>query len=539
MTRSGTGSITRRALLGSAAAVALATGLPGAGAALAQEAPRRGGILNVVQNWEPAMLTAAFNPSTPIVLVSSKIMEGLVAYDAKQQPIPALATSWTVSPDGLTYTFKLREGVKWHDGKPFSAADVAFSISEVWSKLHPRSGVTWSNLAGVETPDAMTVVVKLSKPVPFLLSMLGNWDAQVIPKHLYENTDIRTNPANNAPVGTGPFVFKEWQRGQYIRLERNPNYWQEGKPYLDQVIVKVMPEGGSRAAAVEAGEAHLGQFNPVAPSDLKRLLAKPELAVTTEGYQMFAPMALIEVNTRNEYLKDKRVRQAIMHALDRKFILDNILYGYGKIATGPLTSDSPFYTTDGVPLYGQDLKKANALLDEAGFPRKGSAPRFKLTTELAPSPEFSRMAEYLKQSLARIGIEVEIRSSDNPTFLRRVYTDYDFNLAINFIFMFADPSAGVQRLYYAPNIRKGVAFANASGYSNPELDKVWERAREENDLAKRKVLFAQAQRTIAEDLPIMNLFEFSFTTVYNKKLRNPTVGPDGAYGNFATAWLAE
>ena len=453
--------------------------------------------------------------------------------------MPALATSWTISPDGLTYSFKLREGVKWHDGKPFTAADVAFSISEVWSKLHPRSGVTWSNLSGVETPDDMTVVVKLSKPVPFLLSMLGNWDAQVVPKHLYENTDIRTNPANNAPVGTGPFVFKEWQRGQYIRLERNPGYWQEGKPYLDQIVMRVMPDGGSRAAALEAGEAQLGVFNAVAPSDLKRLLTKPELAVTTDGYQMFAPMAMIEVNTRNEYLKDKRVRQAIMYALDRKFILDNILFGYGKIATGPLTSDSPYYTTDGVPMYGQDQKKANDLLDQAGFPRKGSAPRFKLTTELTPSPEFSRMAEYLKQSLARIGIEVEIRSSDSPTFLRRVYTDYDFNLSINFLFMFADPSAGVQRLYHGPNIRKGVTFANASGYSNPDLDKVWEQAREENDLAKRKALFAQAQKTVAEDLPILNLFEFSFTTVYNKKLRNPTVGPDGAYGNLATAWLAE
>lgn len=531
-------SFSRRELLLSSTAAALVAELPMIGAALAQETPRRGGVLTIAQTIEPAMLTAAFNPSTYIVLVAGKIFEGLVSYDAEQKPQPSLATSWEAGADGLTYTFNLREGVTWHDGKPFTAADVAFSISEVWSKIHPRSGVTWSNLTGVETPDAKTVVVKLSKPVPFLLSLLGGWDAQVLPKHIYEIGDIRTNPANNAPIGTGPFIFKEWQRGQFIRLERNPNYWQPGKPYLDQIVIRIMPDAGSRAAAFEAGEVQLGLFNPIPPADLKRLLASPQLAVTTDGYAMFAPMSPVEVNTRNEFLKDKRVRQAIMYAIDRKFVLANILYGYGKIATGPLTSDSPFYTTEGVHLYEQDLPRANELLDEAGFPRQGNKPRFKLSVELTPSPEWSRLAEYFKQALGRVGIDVEIRSSDSPTFLRRVYSDYDFNLTLGFLFMLSDPSAGVQRLYYGPNIRKGVPFANASGYANPELDKIWEQAREAIDPAKRKELFAQAQRIVAEDLPVLNLIEFQFTTVYNKKLHNPTVGPDGAYGTLSDAWLA-
>lgn len=501
------------------------------------QSPRRGGVLTVAQTTEPPMLCSAFNSSTYIGLISAKVMEGLVTFDDKQQPLPLLATSWTTSPDGLIYTFKLREGVSWHDGKPFSASDVVFSAREIWAKLHPRSTVTWASLKSVEAPDDKTVVFTFARPIPFLMSMLGSWEGQIVPRHVYEGTDIRANPANNAPIGTGPFVFKEWQRGQFVRLARNPGYWQPGRPYLDEVIVRMMPDAGARAAAFEVGEVMLGFFTPLPLSDLKRISALPQIGVETKGYEMFAPMHLCEVNLRNPNLKDKRVRQAIMHAIDRRFILQNIYFGYGKIATGPIPSTSPFYTQEGVPQYPFDIARANALLDEAGLKRGAGNVRFKLTHELIPSPEFSRTAEYIKQSLGRVGIEVEIRASDLGTLLRRVYTDYDFALDQNFLYMLPDPSAGVQRLYYGPNIRQGVAFANASGFSDPRLDKVWEDALVETDLGKRRALFADAQRTIQTELPILNLFEMAFTTVYNRRVHNHTIGADGAYGSFAELWV--
>ena len=265
--------------------------------------------------------------------------------------------------------------------------------------------------------------------------------------------------------------------------------------------------------------------------------ALPHIAVETKGYAMFAPQHMSEINTRNEFLKDKRVRQAIMHALDRRFILNNIYFGYGKIATGPIASTSPFYTLEGVPQYPYDVARANKLLDEAGHPRKGGAMRFKITQELIPSPEFSRVAEYMKQSLGRVGIDLEIRSADLGTLIRRVYNEYDFNVDQNFLFLLPDPSAGVQRLYYGPNIRKGVAFANASGWSDPKLDKIWEDALVETDLAKRKVLFAEAQRIVQDELPALNLMEMAPTTVYNRKVHNHTIGADGAYGSFSELWI--
>lgn len=507
---------------------------------LAQETPRRGGTLNVIQATEPPMISSAFTPSTYAALVSTKISEGLVSFDEDLNVKPALAVSWAASDEGKTYTFKLREGVKWHDGKDFTADDIVFSATNVWSKLHPRSGVTWKNFQKASASDPHTVVISFSEPVPFLLNMLGGWEAPALAKHVYDGTDIRANPANNAPIGTGPFVFKEWSRGQYIRLERNPNYWQAGLPYLDQVVIKLLPDAAARSAAFEAKEGHVGFFTPVPLADLKRLEALPHLASDTRGYKVFGQVHLSEVNLRNEYLKDKRVRQAIMHAVDRDLVLKSFFYGYGKVARSPFHSASPYFTTEGVKQYEFSIAKANALLDEAGYSRKGSAMRFKVSTELAPVvPEFVRFTEYLKQALARVGIDLVIRSADLATFFKWTYTDYNFNIAQNFLFMFADPSVGAQRLYYGPNIRPGVVFANAAGYQNPAMDKLWEANLTDADVARRKARFAEIQKELSEDVPVLYWFEMDPNTVYNKSVRNHAVGADGAYSNFATTWIAE
>lgn len=525
----------RRETLGLLGAGSLATAWPYG--AIAQEQPRRGGTLRISQAVEPPMLVSGFNSSTYIALVSTKVMEGLVEYDDAAKPKPLLAESWDVSADGKAYTFRLRRGVTWHDGKPFTSADVQFSAMEIWKKLHPRSPITWAPLEAVDTPDSHTAVFRLSRPQPILMAMIGGWESQIMPKHLYDGTDIRTNAANNAPIGTGPFVFKEWKRGDFVRLERNPSYWQSGKPYLDQVFIRMMPDAGARAAAFEAGEVELGNFSPVSLSDMKRLGALAHIGVETKGYDMFGAVYIMEVNNRHAQLKDKRVRQAIMHAVNRKFIIDNVWFGYGKEATGPIHSSSPYYTTEGVAQYPFDVARANKILDDAGYARGAGNLRFKLTTEYGPGAEIARTAEFLKQSLARVGIDLELRSSDLGTFIRRIYTDYDYGLSQNWLYTLPDPTAGVQRLYYGPNIRSGVAFANASGYARGDLDKLWEAAAVENDQAKRRQMFHQAQRIVQEELPNLTMFEISFVTIFNKKLRNHTLGADGAYASLRDAWL--
>jgi peptide/nickel transport system substrate-binding protein len=227
----------------------------------------------------------------------------------------------------------------------------------------------------------------------------------------------------------------------------------------------------------------------------------------------------------------------MMHALDRKFIADSIWFGFGKPATGPIMSSSPFYTTQGVPQYPYDIARANKILDDAGYKRGANNMRFKVSLTFPPiQPEIPRTAEYIKQALGRAGIEVELRNIDLATFIRQVYA-WDFDLTQNYLYLLPDPILGVQRLYISSNIKKGTPFANASGYENKEVDAAFAAALTENDTAKRKALFAQIQRQIAEDVPALNLMEMTFVTIYNTKLVNHTLGADGPYGSFKETYL--
>ncbi len=231
------------------------------------DAPRHGGTLRFVMKYEPPTLSSINNTSTP--LTSGKIFDGLLTYDFELNPKPQLATSWAVSPDGLKYTFKLREGVVWHDGKPFTAADAAFSILRL-KQGHPRGRGTFANVTAANTPDPQTLELVLSQPAPYLLVALGPSELPIVPKHLFDGVDVATPPGPPLLIGTGPFVLKEWVRGSHAVLERNPNYWDKPKPYLDRVVIRFMPDAAARAASFEAGDLDLGSSAPVPLSDLPR-----------------------------------------------------------------------------------------------------------------------------------------------------------------------------------------------------------------------------------------------------------------------------
>jgi len=504
---------------------------------LAQE-PTKGGTLTMVVQPEPPTLLSAINSAAPIGVVSTKILEGLLTYDFDMNPRPALAETWKVSPDGKTITFNLRQGVKWHDGKDFTSADVQFSVMKVWKELHPRGRSTFAKVTAVETPSPSVAIFKLAEPSPPLMVALNGYEGQILPRHLYEGTDIAQNPWNNKPIGTGPFVFKEWQKGNFIQLDRNPAYWDKGKPYLDRIVVRIIPDASARAAAFETGEVLLGGFSPVPLNDVKRLEATGKFEIETRGYEYFAPMFLMEFNLANTYLKDKRVRQAIAHAIDRDVVVKTIWFGFGKPAVSAVPSVLTQFHDPSVAKYPFDPKKAEQLLDEAGFKRGAGGKRFKLIHDFLPyGNDYQRTAEYVKQALGKVGIDVEIRSQDTAAFLKRVYTDNDFDLTINFLYAMPDPTIGVQRIYWSKNIKKGVPFSNASGYSNPEMDKVIERAQVEHDRKKRRELLNRMQQIAADDLPVLDLFEVRFFTLASKRVQNYTSSADGVYSSFSSVWL--
>lgn len=520
------------------ATAALAAVLGPWGASQAQT-PVSGGVLQAIVQPEPSALTSAFQNAFPNTIVSTNIFEGLLTYDEDRKPQPGLAERWEVSEDGKTITFHLRSGVKWHDGQPFTSDDVRFSLEEVWKKLHTRGRVTFAPVERVDTPDAQTVVLHLSHPSIVILSALNAAESQILPKHLYEGTDFNKNPHNLKPIGTGAFKFKDWKKGQYIELEKNPDYWDAGKPYLDKLIFKIIPDAGSRSVALETGDVLYAPYDAVAHADVQRLQSNPDLAVTTKGFDWQAQYVFLEFNLRNPNLNHKEVRQAVAHAIDVKSLIDTVWYGFGKPSTSLIPSYlTAFYTNENVPSYDFDPKKAEQLLDQAGLPKQSNGTRFGITIDYQPFNESYKFhAEYLRQNLKAIGIDATVRNQDLPTFVKRIYTDYDFDVNTGQISPYLDPQIGGLRHYSSKAITKGVPWANASNYSNPVADQLIETIQTSNDPAERVKQFHELQRIGKEDLPVLPLFEIEHFTVYNKKVHGIGAEPDAAISSLKNLWL--
>lgn len=518
--------------LGSAiAAVAMAFG------GHVAQAQNAGGTLVMIVQPEPPSLASYLSTSGPIGLVAPKVYDGLLDYDKDLKAVPSLAESWNVSDDGKTVTFNLRKGVKWHDGKPFTSADVQFTVMNVLKKIHPRGPNSFKEVTEIATPDEHTAIFKLANPAPYMMRALGAYESPMVPKHLLEGQDAKSADIANKPVGTGPFKFVEWKKGQYIRLDKNPDYWKEGLPYLDRIVGRFIPDASTRTAAMENGEVHYGAYGAIPNVDVVRLRELDSIGVTTDGYAMINPVSLIEFNTTKPPFDKPAIRQAISNALDRKFLIDNIWFGYGKPATSALSSSyaATGLYTPGMPNYPArgDTEAAKKILDDAGIKPDANGVRATATLDLIPYGEdWRRAGEYMKQVLGDIGIKLDLRYEDVPTWLKRIYADYDFRMNVNYFYQLPDPVLGVHRHYGTDQIRQGTHFVNSSRYSNPELDALLASGAKEPDAAKRSAMYKQIQEILASDMPVVNLHEMKFLTVFNSKLKGHDVSGFGAYGSF-------
>ena len=523
------------------AVVGMAAGLIASGHAFSQTA---GGTMVMIAQPEPPSLAPYLSTSGPIGLVAPKIYNGLLDYDLDLNPVGELAESFEVSEDGLTVTFNLREGVKWHDGEPFTSADVEFTIMEVLKNFHPRGPNSFREVSSIDTPDELTAIFNLDKPAPYMMRAFSAYESPIVPKHLLEGKDIREAELANNPVGTGPFKFVEWKKGQYIRLDKNPDYWKEGLPLLDRVVARIIPDASTRTAAMESGEVHYGAFGAIPNVDVVRLRDSEDIGVTTDGYSMINPMALIELNTQEAPFDNKAVREAVSLVIDRQFLIDNIWFGYGEPATGAMSSNfEPLGLFTPTPEFypkSPDVDAANALLDEAGLEADDNGVRASVVIDLIPYGEdWRRAGEYLKQAMAEIGLDLELRYEDVPTWIKRIYGDYDFAMNVNYFYQLPDPVIGVQRHYGTDQIRPGTPFVNSTHFSNAEVDELLEAGAIEPDAAKRSEIYAEVSNILGEELPVVNLFEMEFLTVYNEKLKDHTVSAMGAYGSFDRAYIEE
>jgi peptide/nickel transport system substrate-binding protein len=523
-------AVSRRALL---AASALAGLTPAFSLA---ETGKKGGTLNTILSPEPPVLVLGVNNQGPTIIAASKIFQGLLRFSPKLDPLPGLAKSWELSEDRKTYTFHLESGVTFHDGSPFAADDVIFSVMKFNMELAPRARAILQMITDATAPDPLTVKLTLSAPFePFLL-MFDVSACVMVSKKIYEGTDYRNAPANQHPIGTGPFQFAEWQRGNFIRMTRYEKYWKPDEPYLDEIIYRIVPDSQSRSLALETGKVQLTAASDIEPFDIPRFRAKPNLTVSTAGWEYFSPLSWIEINHRVKPLDDARVRQAISLAIDRDFLVQKLWFGLGKPATGPVASTTRYYDPALKPL-PHDTRKAIALLDEAGLKPNAQGVRVTLKHLVLPYGEiWARLSEYLRASLKQVGIELVLETTDAGAWSQRVGA-WDYETSINFLYQFGDPTLGVERSYVSSNIKK-VTFTNTGGYSNPKVDELFARARAAGDPAEREKAFFEVQAILVEEAPQIWLMELAFPTIYDKKLQNITEYGTGVQSNFDDVFFA-
>jgi peptide/nickel transport system substrate-binding protein len=496
---------------------------------------RKGGVLNMIAAGEPPALLGFVNSSS--LVFSAKVTEGLLEFDHDMTPQPLLATAWEVAPDGLTYTFKLREGVKWHDGEDFTSEDVAFSIS-VLKKLHPRGRTTFAQVRTIETPDKNTVILRLEKPTPYLLSALSAAESPVVPKHRYGDADPLTHVNNTAPIGTGPYVFKEWVRGSHVIWDRNPNYWNETLPHVDRLVVRFIPDAAARTIAFETADADLGYRTPVPYRDLDRLKQNPKISFEEKGYAYDPPnIIIVEANLENEYLKNLKVRQAIAHCINREAICKVVFFGNAVPSAAPIVPYHRDFHNDKPSPYPFDIAAAGKLLDEAGYARSGSAMRFTLTLDYTTDDQ-RVLGEFLRAAMSRAGIGVELRGQDMGSLVKRVYSDRAFALHLASISNLFDPQVGVQRLYWSKNLIKGVPFSNGTAYSNPEVDALLEQSAVSLDRQDRIAKWKDIQDIVMRDVPNFPIAMPSWLTISQSRVKDHTTNAEGFEGSLARVYLA-
>jgi len=483
--------------------------------ALAQsEKIPRGGTLKIIYS-EPTHLNPAIVSGTPTGLPGTQLFAGLVQFDDKFQPRPYLAQKWEVSPDGRTYTFHLLKGATFHDGKPITSTDVAFSLETV-SKNHPFGVAMFRAVEKIDTSNPHVVVFNLKHPYPAFLAATHPLLLPIIPKHVYGEGEIRKNPANIKPVGSGPFKFVEWKKGQYIILERYENFFRKGRPYLDRIIIEFVTDPAARTVTLETGATHFIPYSYIgSPEDAFRLEKMPHLTMTKKGFEAIGARAWLAINLRKPPLDNIKVRKAIAHAIDKEFIAKEIVMGFGTPAVGPFRYTNPFFNST-LPKYDYNLNKANQLLDEAGYKQKADGTRFNLNIDWIPGTPNQSTCEYLKEQLKKIGINATLRPSpDFPSWAGKI-SKWDFDINLDVVFDYPDPVIGIERMYISKNI-KNLIWTNTMGYNNPEVDHLFAEAQNEQNFEKRKKIYHRVQEILVDELPIIWHMEVEYFLFYNKE----------------------
>ena len=492
--------------------------------------PAYGDTIIMGTNGDASNLLPVLASDSASSSVNSLLYNGLVRYDKDLHLEGELAESWEVSPDNLKITFHLRKGVRWHDGVPFTSADVLFTYNlYIDPKVPTAYAERYRQVLKAETPDPYTFIVTYAKP---LATALESWSISIHPKHLLENTDVTKSPLSRTPVGTGPFVYKDWVPGEKIVLEANADYF-EGRPYLKRVVFRIIPDSSTMFLELKTGGVdHMGltpiqydrQTDNFAFRRDFRKYRYPAFAYTYMGY-----------NLRRPLFQDRRVRQALSYAIDKKEIVEGVLFGLGQVASGPYKPGSWPHNPD-VPKYDYNPERARNLLAEAGWrdsdgdgflDRDGKRFSFIIVTNQGNDQRI-KAGEIIQRRLREVGIEVKLRVIEWASFLKEFINPGKFDATILGWTIPIDPDA--YNVWHSSKTKLGEL--NFINFSNPEVDELLEKGRRTLDQKKRKIIYDRFQEILGEEQPYTFLYVPDALPVVAARFRGIKPAPAGIMYNF-------
>lgn len=491
-------------------------GSGGVGTGVGGGKPKSGGILKVgttadAVGFDPHLVSAYSS-----ALVIEQAYNSLLKLNKDLKVVNDLAESYEVSKDGMVYTFKLHKGVKFHNGREMKADDVKYSLERIKDSKSPRA-YTLEPVQSIDVVDDYTVKLMLSKPFAPLLDNLAGSLMAIVPKETVQ----KDGDLQKVIDGTGPYKLKEYVPGQVIRLEKNPDYFQKGLPYLDGIEFRAMADETARLTAVRTGEVDM--ILEVPQKDVASLKNDKNVVIVGGPGSWYD---YIGINNARKPFSDVRVRQAIAYAVDRKAIVDIALFGEATtIKTGPIPPSHWAYVSD--EAYKRDIVKAKKLLADAGFSNG-----FKATLKVGADYKSQvAIAQVVQSQLKEVGIEVEVKPMEWGLFIDEVVNKHEFDMTILGWIGATDPDA----FMYA-QFKTGEKW-NFYQFSDKQLDELVEKGRTTMDQNERKKIYVEAQKRVAELAPYVFLHINNQYEAYTPKVKGFVHIPTGSMQAFHYVWL--
>ncbi|GAB4374070.1 MAG: peptide-binding protein [Deltaproteobacteria bacterium] len=503
----------------------------GGGKASAQDIPAYGDALVEGSIGDVSGFLSAVTSDSASHTAAGYVFNGLVRYDRNLKLEGELAESWEVSPDGKRIVFHLRKGVKWQDGAPFTSADVLFTYRKMIDPKTPTAyAEDFQQVKRAAAPDPYTFVVEYEKP---FAPALASWGMHILPKHLLEKyPDISRSPLNKHPVGTGPYRFVEWKTGEKTVFEANPDYF-EGRPYLARVVTRVIPDPATMFLELKAGGIDMMGLTPL---QYTRQTGTAEFRKSFNKYRYLSfGYTYLGFRLDHPLFRDKRVRQAFAHAIHKQEIIDGVLFGLGREATGPYKPGTWVHNPD-VKRYPYDPAKAKELLAAAGWEDRdgdgilekgGRKFAFTVLTN-AGNESRAKTAAIIQQNLAAVGVKMEIRTLEWAAFINEFVDKRKFDAVILGWSISQDPDQ-----YDIWSSKKtGPKELNFVGFRNAEVDRLLEEGRRTFDLEKRKKAYFRIQEILAEEQPYVFLYYPDALPAVHNRIHGIEPAPAGISYNF-------